>query len=45
MERKAREFYESPSAEIVRMTQEGVVCTSPDSEPKFNKPFNEEEEW
>lgn len=41
MERKPKEFYESPLTTVVEVEQEGVVCAS----PKFNKPFSDEEDW
>ena len=33
--------YEAPTTLVFVVTQERMVCAS----PKFNKPFNDEEEW
>ncbi len=41
MEKKVKEFYEAPATQVVEITQESVVCASPD----FNMPFNDEEDW
>jgi hypothetical protein len=38
---ESKEFYESPLTQVIELEQEGVVCAS----PKFNKPFNDEEDW
>ena len=39
MEKKVKEFYEAPATQVVEITQESVVCASPD----FNMPFNDYE--
>ena len=36
-----RNQYEAPTSLVFEVAQESVVCAS----PKFNKPFNDEEEW
>ena len=47
MEKKAKEFYEAPSVEIIEVAQEGFVCVSDvrtNGAPEYNG-FNTEEEW
>ena len=41
MEKKVKELYEAPATQVIEITQESVVCASPD----FNMPFNDEEDW
>lgn len=47
MEKKSKEFYESPATQVIELAQEGVVCasgTETSGAPTYNG-FNEEETW
>lgn len=37
-----RQTYEVPSIEVIEVKQEGVICAS---NPKYNIPFEEGEDW
>lgn len=44
---RLRLIYEPPVTLVFEVELEGVVCASPNfnTNPHFNKPFNDEEDW
>ncbi|MBO4691812.1 MAG: hypothetical protein J5604_03440 [Bacteroidales bacterium] len=44
MKKKIKQFYEAPSALILEVTQEGVICAS-NPTPTYNNPFGSGEDW
>ena len=37
-----RQTYEAPSVEVIKVAQGGMICAS---DPKYNTPFEEGEDW
>ena len=42
MEGISKFLYETPSTSVIEVRQMGFICIS---DPTYNKPFNDEQEW